>query len=85
LIKFKEDITKDKDFPSFKVGLISGEFMTAEQLEKLAKLPAKEVLLSMVLQGFNAPIVGFVGVLQGILRKFVFAVDEITKQKAEKK
>ncbi|NQV18584.1 MAG: 50S ribosomal protein L10 [Armatimonadetes bacterium] len=85
LIKFKEDITKDKDFPSFKVGLISGEFMTAEQLEKLAKLPAKEVLLSMVLQGFNAPIVGFVGVLQGILRKFVFAVDEIAKQKAEKK
>ena len=85
LMKFKEDITIDKDFPSFKAGLISGKVMTAEQLEKLAKLPSKEVLLSMILQGFNAPIVGLVGALQGILRKFVFVVDEIAKQKAEKK
>jgi hypothetical protein len=34
----------------------------------------------MVLQGFNAPISGLVGVLQGILRKFVYAVDAVAKK-----
>ena len=85
IVNFKDDITKDKAFPSFKLGLVSGEIMTAEQLGKLAKLPNKEALISMVLQGFNAPISGFVGALSGILKNFVYAVDAIAKQKEEEK
>jgi len=43
----------------------------------------KEQLLSMVLQGLNAPITGLVGVLTGVTRKFVYAIDAIAKKKAE--
>lgn len=84
LVKFKKDITKDKEFPYFKVGYVNGLIMDMEELNKLATLPSKEQLLSMVLQGFNAPISGFVGALSGILRKFVYVVDSIKNQKEEK-
>lgn len=81
LAKFKKDVMDDKEFPKFKVGLVGSDVMDTDQLHKLAKLPSKEVLMSMVLQGFNAPITGFVGALSGILRKFIYAVDTIAKEK----
>ena len=74
----------DKEFPSFKTGYVSGKFMQADELEKLAKLPGKEVLLSMILQGFNAPMTGLVGALQGIIKKFVYTVDAVAKKQEEK-
>jgi large subunit ribosomal protein L10 len=84
LAKFRKEIMEDKDFPNFKLGLVDGKVMEASELEQLAKLPSKEVLISMILQGFNAPVTGFVGVLNSILRKFVYAVDAIAKIQEEK-
>jgi large subunit ribosomal protein L10 len=81
LAGFIKDVMADKKFPAFKIGLISGEVMEPDQLKQLAKLPGKEVLIAQMLAGFNAPITGFVGVLQGVIRKFLYAVDEIAKQK----
>lgn len=81
LKKFIKDVMADKPFPSFKAGLVAGEVMDVDKLKQLAELPSKEDLLSMVLQGFNAPISGLVGVLQGVLRKFVYAVDAVAKEK----
>jgi large subunit ribosomal protein L10 len=83
LSKFKKDIMDDKEFPSFKAGYVAGKFMQVEELNQLAKLPSKEALLSMVLQGFNAPMSGIVGALQGIIRKFVYAVDAVAKKQEE--
>ena len=83
LANFKKDVMSDKKFPSFKMGYVSGTVMDATELDRLAKLPTKDQLLSMVLQGFNAPMTGFVGTLSGIIRKFVFAVDAIAKKQAE--
>lgn len=73
----------DKLFPVLKKGYVSGSVMGVDDLVKLASLPTRDQLLSMTLQGFNAPITGFVGVLSGIIRKFVYAVDAIAKDKAE--
>lgn len=80
LVNFKKELLKDKPFPSLKVGLIGGNLMTPEQLLKISDLPSKQVLISMVLQGMNAPLSGLVGVLQGIIRKFVYVVDAIAKK-----
>ncbi|MCF7913478.1 MAG: 50S ribosomal protein L10 [Candidatus Cloacimonetes bacterium] len=84
LAKFKKNIMADKKFPKFKIGIVDDTVMDIDQLEKLAELPSKEVLLSMVLQGFNAPITGFVAALGGILRKFIYAIDTIAKEKEKK-
>jgi len=84
LANFIKEVTKEKEYPSFKAGYVAGEFMDVEQLGKLAALPTKDQLISMVLQGFNAPITGFVGTLQAIIKKFVYVVDAIA-EKEEKK
>jgi large subunit ribosomal protein L10 len=85
LAKFKKEEMKEKSFPSFKAGYVSGSLIDVEGLTKFADLPSKEQLLSMVLQGMNAPISGLVGSLSGVLRKFVYAVDAIAKKQEEEK
>jgi large subunit ribosomal protein L10 len=64
-----------------KVGLVEGTLFDPAAVRKLASLPARNVLISQVLSGLQAPIAGFVGVLGGILQKFVGTVDAIAKQK----
>ncbi len=83
LVKFLKEVMEDKKFPSFKVGYVAGHVFSAAELTTLAKLPSREELLAKVLCGFNAPITNFVGVSQGIIRKFVYALDAIVKKQAE--
>ncbi len=68
---------------SVKVGLVEGAMFDPAAVKRLAALPTREVLLSQVLAGFQAPIAGFVGVLGGILQKFVGTVDAIAKQREQ--
>ena len=74
-----------KDNQNFKVqaGYMSGKMMTSDQVKVLASLPSREVLLSKVLGGMQAPISGFVNVLSGTLRKLVNVVDAIQKKKSK--
>jgi large subunit ribosomal protein L10 len=81
LTKFVKEVTNDKPFPQFKHGYIGGSVFDAQQLKQLASLPSREELLSKVLAGFNAPISGFVGVLQGIIRSFAYTVQAIADKK----
>lgn len=83
LVNFKKEVMGDKEFPTLKMGYVAGTKMDVNDLVKLADLPTRDQLLSMVLQGFNAPITGFVGACSGIIRKFVYAVDAIAKEKAD--
>lgn len=83
LAKFKKEVMADKKFPSLKVGYIGTTLVGVEGLKQFASMPSKEQLLSMMLQGLNAPIAGFVGALSGIARKFVYAIDAIAKKKSE--
>jgi len=66
---------------SVKVGVVEGKMVTPKEVKQLALLPTRDVLLSQILAGFQAPIAGFVGVLGGILQKFVGTVDAIAKQR----
>ncbi len=68
---------------SFKVqaGWLEGKLVSKEQVQFLASLPSREVMLARVVGGMQAPISGFVGVLAGTLRKVVTALDAIAKKK----
>jgi len=83
LVKFLKEVMEDKKFPSFKVGYVAGHVFSVAELTALAKLPSREELLAKVLYGLNAPITNFVSVNQGIIRKFVYALDAIVKKQAE--
>lgn len=77
------DFIKENKLKSLEVkaGLLEGKVIDADGVKALADLPSREVLLSKVLAGMQSPIVGFVNVLQGSLRKFVYALEAVRKQK----
>ncbi|MDY6028644.1 MAG: 50S ribosomal protein L10 [Acidaminococcaceae bacterium] len=64
-----------------KVGILDGTIISAEAVKELAALPPKEVLVAKLLGSMNAPISGFVGVLQGTVRKVVYALDAVRQAK----
>jgi len=67
-----------------KAGIVDGKIISTAEVENLASLPSKEVLIAQVLGGLNAPIAGFANVLQGTIRKLVYALNGvIEKQEAQ--
>lgn len=64
-----------------KGGIVEGKVISAAEVENLAKMPSKEELIAKVLGGFNAPIAGFVNVLNGNIRGLVVALNAIAEQK----
>ncbi|GAB6060913.1 50S ribosomal protein L10 [Desulfonatronum parangueonense] len=62
---------------------LEGKFLTKTQIEDLAKLPSKEVLLAMTLGTMNAVPTNFVGLFANILRNFLYALNAIKEQKEQ--
>ncbi len=83
MTKFLKEVMEGANFPSFKAGYVAGHVFDANELKALALLPSREELLAKVLGGIQAPISNLLGVTQGIIRKFVYAVDAIVKKQAE--
>lgn len=81
--KVLSEFAKANDALEIKGGLLNGKAIDVEGVKALASLPAREVLLSQVLRGMQAPIAGFVGVLQGVLRQLVYVLEAVRKQKEE--
>lgn len=65
-----------------KGGILQGKVVPPEEIRALADLPPRETLLAQVVGGFQAPLVGLVGVLQGTIRKLVYALDAVREKKA---
>ncbi|MTI94241.1 MAG: 50S ribosomal protein L10 [Firmicutes bacterium] len=72
---------KEHKKPALKIGVVEGKIIDAAGISALADLPSREVLLAQVLSGFQAPVSGFVNVLQGNLRNFAGVIDAIREQK----
>ncbi|MPM10153.1 50S ribosomal protein L10 [bioreactor metagenome] len=65
-----------------KCGFADGKVLSADEVKVLAELPPKEVLIAKMLGGLNAPITGFVNVLNGNLRGLACVLNAIAEQKA---
>lgn len=76
-----EYLKKNKKI-SVKCGMVDRKVIDQAGVTALAELPPREVLIAKLMGSMNAPITGFVGVLSGVLRKFVYAVEAVRKQKA---
>jgi len=80
LVSFAKDHEKFK----LKGAFIEGKSLSPARIKELAGLPSREVLLATVFGTMKSPITGFVNVLSGTLRKFVYAVNAIkTKKEGE--
>mgnify|MGYP003337986500 CR=1 FL=1 len=59
------------------------ELPAAGEVEQLADLPSREVLLAKMLGTLNAPATNFVGVLAAVPRSLVTVLSAIEKKKSE--
>ena len=76
------DFHKEHENLKFKAGWLNGKVLDSKAIEALAKLPNREVLLSMLVGNLQGPISGFVRVLAGSLIQLVRVLDGINKKKA---
>lgn len=64
-----------------KGGVLSGKAISVADIQALAELPSREVLIAKMLGSMNAPATNFVGLLAAIPGSFVRALDAIRQQK----
>ncbi|SMB84290.1 LSU ribosomal protein L10P [Desulfonispora thiosulfatigenes DSM 11270] len=72
---------KDHKNLEVKAGILEGKVISQAQVDALANLPSREVLLTQFAGLLQAPIVGLVNVLQGPIRKMGYALEEVRKAK----
>jgi large subunit ribosomal protein L10 len=65
-----------------KAGVLTGKPMSVADIQALADLPSREVLIAKMLGSMQAPATNFVGVLAAVPGSFVRALDAIRAQKA---
>lgn len=80
LCKFAKE-TENDSF-AVKSGFVDGKVLSVAEIEELAKLPSKEVLVAKVLGGLNGPISGFANVLSANIRGLVIALNQIAQKSA---
>lgn len=83
IAKFIKEVMEEADYPSFKAGYVAGHVFSPKELKALATLPSRDELLGKVLGSMTAPLTGFMAVNQGVIRKFVYAVDALKKKQAD--
>ena len=64
-----------------KAGIVEGKVIDVDGVISLAKLPPKEELVAKALGSLNAPIAGFVNVLNANIRGLAIALNQIAEQK----
>ncbi|GKS60491.1 hypothetical protein YTPLAS18_40180 [Nitrospira sp.] len=63
------------------VGVLEGKLLEAAQLNEVAKLPKKDVLVSMLLSAMQGPARGLVFALSGIVKNLLYVISAIQDTK----
>ncbi len=64
-----------------KGSVVSGQVYNEAQTKALADLPGRNELLARVVGGIAGPLAGLQGVLAGLPRKLVYALDQVRQQR----
>lgn len=84
LSKAISKFTKDNaDFYTLKAGVVDGKVVDAKQIEAIASLPSKEVLISKLLFVLNAQAQRIVTVINAVPRNLAVVIKQIGDQKPE--
>lgn len=81
--KVLKDFSKEVPLVEMTGGILEGKVVSKAQLEALASLPSRDVLLSQVVGTIAAPLRNFVSTLNALPTNLVNALDQIRKQKEE--
>ncbi len=75
------EYSKEHEALRIKGGILEGQVIDASKVKVLATLPSREVLLATLFGTLNAPIAGFMNVLNGPMRGLAGVLSAISEQK----
>ena len=78
--KILNDFAKTSKTFTIKGGFLDGKVVSLDEVKTLAGLPSKEVLLSEVVRGLDAPVTGLVTALNGVIKGLVIALNAIAEK-----
>ncbi len=79
--KVLKDIIKEYDVLKIKAGIIDGRLISSQDVERIASLPSREVLLAQIASGLISPIFALVSLLNNLPQKLVMTLAAIQKEK----
>ncbi len=79
--KALKDAAKTNPFLIIKGGAMGGKSMSSKDIEALADLPSRDVLLAMLAGALQAPLVKTAGLLQALPRNFAYGLKALIDQK----
>lgn len=79
--KALRDVAKTNPMLVIKGGSMAGKSMSAKDVEALADLPSREVLLAMFAGALQAPLVKTAGLLQALPRNFAYGLKALIEQR----
>lgn len=80
-LKIAHDFGKLHEKVKITGAIFEGKLLSAAEAKVIATLPGREMLLAKLVGCLKSPIAGFHAVLHGLLRNFVYALNEIQKKK----
>ncbi|MFH1875063.1 MAG: 50S ribosomal protein L10 [Pseudomonadota bacterium] len=75
------EFAKDHEFLKLRGGLFEGKIISFKDIDALAKLPSREVLLGRLLAAMNSPATNLACVLNAVPQKLVRTIDAIRETK----
>ena len=77
------EFAKEHKALTVKGGIVDGEFIDAEQVVALAKIPGWDELIAQMMGSINSPIRGLAVTIGGVAAALARVIDAVAKQKAE--
>ncbi|CCF86163.1 50S ribosomal protein L10 [Nitrolancea hollandica] len=72
--KIVNDFVRTSKILKVKGAVLEGQMIPVEDIERLASLPPREILLGKVMAGIQTPLYGLVGVLSGTIRSLAYVL-----------
>jgi len=66
---------------AIKGGILEGQLLEPDKIKALGQIPPREILYAKLCGGFQAPIYGLAGALQGTISKLVYALEAVRRQR----
>jgi len=78
--KIVYDFLKEIKKGEIKSGMLDQTQLSSAEVEELAKLPSREIMLGITLSTMNAPVTNFVRVLNGNITNFISIIKQLSEK-----
>jgi len=73
------EFSKKTDIPKVKAFLLGDQIYSVSDFKRIAQLPPRDQMLSIVLGAVNGPILNFIMTIDGVTRNFIGLVDALAE------